>query len=241
MDLDIIFVYLHPSFKYTEVLSILSTIINNITQPENVIICGDFNCNSLNQQCNKYKNLKNYLESINIINPDESSTFTFNNHIGISKIDHLFISTNLMNRISEFKISNEFTSSDHCLVEFVVGLRNEENISNRNLKFKSIDFSNEYKMNRFQEILNDELADVFSVLNEHESTLASQEIIDFIYNSFESKLVKTIENVIGYQKPSKMDNFYTFEMKCLKCRAIKLLKLMKKGILNITNTILNIK
>ena len=133
-----------------------------------------------------------------------------------------------MNRISEFKISDEFTSSDHCLVEFIVEIRSEENTINRNLRFKSVHFNNEHKMNEFQETLDNELADVFSTLNEHENTSADQEIIDSLYNSFESKLVKTLENVIGYQKPSKMANFYTFEMKSLKYRAIKLLKLMKR-------------
>ena len=93
------------------------------------------------------------MESINIIGFNESNVFTLSNHIGASKIDHLFIGTSLTKRISEFKISNEFISSDHYLVEFVVKLRNERNMDTRNLRFKSIDFNNKYKIVYFKNYL----------------------------------------------------------------------------------------
>ena len=77
-------------------------------------------------------------------------------------------------------------------------------------------------------MLCSELADVFSMLNERESTITNQETIDYIYNAFESKLLTTLEEIVGYYNQSKITNFYTFEMKCLKFRSVKLLKLMKK-------------
>ena len=64
---NFIFIYFNPSYTYTDLLNELSSILDKLDDLDNILLFGDFNCDSLGNNNYKYNNLSNYLKNLNII------------------------------------------------------------------------------------------------------------------------------------------------------------------------------
>jgi hypothetical protein len=68
---------------------------------------------------NRGKHLEDYIFSkqLHIMNEPSTKT-TFENRIGKSNIDLTLVTSNLLRRISDWKISNEESNSDHSIINY---------------------------------------------------------------------------------------------------------------------------
>ena len=94
-------------------------------EKEGVIIAMDSNARSTSWHDtitnNRGKHLEEYISSkpLQIMNEPSTKT-TFENRIGKSKIDLTIVTSNLLRRITDWKISEEESNSDHSIINYEI-------------------------------------------------------------------------------------------------------------------------
>jgi hypothetical protein len=86
---------------------------------------------------NRGKHLEEYLSSKQLQIMNEPSTkSTFENRIGKSNIDLTVVTSNLLRRITDWKISEEESNSDHSIINYDIKTgdnhKNNTKVRNRN-------------------------------------------------------------------------------------------------------------
>jgi hypothetical protein len=147
------------------------------------ILGGDFNCRSTlwfnNKDDHRSPALIDFVavNGLDIVN-EPGNPFTFNNNFGCSNIDLTLISEALTNKVSQWKVTRETTSSDHRLISFTLSLSKDHEPPQTTTSYQ-LDYSN-----ITHEMVENDMTDICSFLMGKFPILVSPSKIDLALGFF---------------------------------------------------------
>lgn len=133
-NLFFIFIYFNPNIPSPYIISTLNYIFS-LTNYDDALLFGDFNCNSLIK--GKYNDVNDFIKEYELLRKDLiNSDISFFNSRGSSCVDHLFTSVNIYDKINGPMVEKDINCSDHEFIYFDIILDSPKVNIEKNVRLK---------------------------------------------------------------------------------------------------------